>query len=341
MTLKEIAEQAGVSASTVSRVINSPDNSFARKEVRERVWKIVKDTGYTPNQSARDLKKGSQGTERAKPYTISCILARTRSYEENPFFAQVARAAEQQALSMGCIVAASFSAYDIESPETIRKVESTRTDGALVLGRFSPQACSLFLKHYKHLVYIGRNIIDANLDQVICDGYDAAKTALKHLISNGHSRIGYIGETENEIRFKAYQDIMKERGFLNSCDLVSSCSQDCMGGYAGAKNLLNSAKPLPTAVFCATDAAAIAAIKCFAEHRVKIPNDLSVVGMDDIEIAQFITPMLTTVGMPKVEMGNVAVRTLIDRMNKVHRMPMKIFLPHKLTIRESTAIRKA
>lgn len=337
MTLKEIAERAGVSVSTVSRIINSPDDSFARKSVRDKVWDIVKETGYIPNQSARNLKRSKKEVGLGHSNTITCILGRTKSYDDNPFFGHVARAIEHQALSMGYAVTTSYSIFDIENSNLLQRIQSARTDGAIVLGRFNSNTYDFFAEHYKNIVYVGRNIIDANLDQVICDGYEATKTALGHLIENGHRRIGYIGETSNEIRYQAYMDTVNAHGLDCEAGLVCQSPQDGMGGYLGAGQLLKEAKPLPTAVFCATDVSAIAAIRCFTEAGIKIPGQLSVISIDDIEIAGYVSPMLTTVGMPKIEMGKVAVRTLIDRINKVHKLPMKILLPHTLLVRESTA----
>lgn len=336
MTLKEIAERAGVSISTVSRIINSPDDNFAKKAVRDKVWEIVRETGYIPNQSARDLKRSKKESSSPHANIITCILGRTKNYEENPFFAQVARAVEHQALSMGYAVTTSYSIFDIDNSDLLRRIKSVKADGAVVLGRFNSNTYHFLVKHYKNIVYVGRNIIDANLDQVICDGYEATETALQYLIKNGHKRIGYIGETTNEIRYQAYMDTLKAQDLESGHELISRSPQDGAGGYLGANKLLKTANPLPTAVFCATDISAIAAIRRFTEAGIKIPQQLSVISIDDIELAQYVSPMLTTVGMPKVEMGKVAVRTLIDRINNVHKLPMKILLPHVLLVREST-----
>ncbi|MCX7615209.1 MAG: LacI family transcriptional regulator [Clostridiales bacterium] len=337
MTLKEIATRAGVSVSTVSRIINSPDDSFARKEIRSKVWEIIRETGYIPNQSARELKCAKSESSNKHSHTLTCILGRTKNPNDNPFFAQVARAIEQQALSLGYVVSTSYSIFDIENNALLHKIQTAKTDGAIVLGRFDNNTRKFLDKYYKNIVYVGRNLIDADWDQVICDGYEATKTALNYLITNGHKRIGYIGETANEVRFKAYIDTVQEHNLESGSELIASCQQDCSGGYSGVGYLLQSASPLPTAVFCATDVTAIAAIKRFTEAGIKIPEQLSVISIDDIELAQYVSPMLTTVSIPKIEMGKMAVRTLIDRINKVHLLPMKIYLPHKLLIRESTA----
>ena len=333
MRLKEIAARAGVSVSTVSRIINSPDDSFGRKEVREKVWRIVRETGYVPNQTARELKQNKTASLRS--CAITCILGRIRNLDDNPFFAQVLRAVEQQALNLGYSVSLSYSIFDIGNYDLLSRVESIKTDGAVVLGRFNDEARDFIEKHYKNVVYVGRNVINCDWDQIICDGYDATRMALEYLIAFGHKRIGYIGESVNEVRYQAFLDMVGENGLDDDVNLICLCAQNGAGGYKGAEQLIKKAKPLPTAVYCATDISAIGAIHRFTEAGIKIPQQLSIISMDNIELSAYVSPMLTTVEMPIVELGNIAVQTLVDRINKRHRLPMKIYLPNKLMVRES------
>lgn len=335
MTLKDIAKRANVSISTVSRIINSEDDSFARKEIRDKVWEIIRETEYVPNQTAIDLKHNKNKCISKDQISLACILGRTKSLDDNPFFAQVARAVEQKALNLGYVVTLSYSILDISNTVLLQKIESVKTHGAIVIGRFDMKTLKFLKDHYKNLVYVGRNVIDSDIDQVICDGYEATKTALNYLVQCGHKRIGYIGETTNEARYRAYQNMIIEKNLDNDHGLVCSCLQNKVGDYRGIDTLVTKANPLPTAVFCATDVAAITAIERFSSAGIKIPQDISVVGMDDIDLAGHSSPMLTTVGMPKSELGNMAVQTLINRIHKNHKLPMKIFLPYQLYIRES------
>lgn len=339
MSLKQIANMAGVSISTVSRILNSPDNSFASKEVRDRVWRFAREIGYVPDQNARELKLGRRAQRKTPPPSISCILGRTKQLEDDPFFAQMSRAIEQQALELGYVVRHSYSLFDIETDTLLDQIEASHTDGAIILGRFSNDSMSFLEKHYKNLVYVGRNTIAAGCDEVICDGYEATEIAMLHLIANGHKTIGYIGETTNEVRYEAYCDIIRKHGLEWSDKWVSNCPQNGPGGYQGAEELLAKASPLPTAIFCATDITAIAALRRFAEAKIKVPEQLSIISMDNIELSGYVSPMLTTVAMPIVEMGNWAVQLLIERLNKRHKLPAKVLLPNKLIIRESVAKR--
>ncbi|MDR0886294.1 MAG: LacI family transcriptional regulator [Clostridiales Family XIII bacterium] len=338
MTLKEIAQRAGVSISTVSRILNSEDDNFARKEVRDRVWAVVRETGYVPNASARALKMGKDIGDSGNVGKIACIMGRTKTTKDNPFFEQVSRAVEQQALSRGYIISHNYSVYDLSDEDIINQINTTDVDGAVIIGRLTADAYRFIAKTYKHIVYVGRNTIDADVDQVICDGYEATKDAVEYLIGRGHTRIGYIGETTRETRYKAYKDVLRAHAIKLNTDYVSNTKQDAPGGYNGAKKILRKrdGQQLPTAAFCATDISAIAAMQYMTEAGFKIPADIAILSMDDIEISSYMTPMLSTVSMPIVEMGATAVRVLIDRMNKVHKIPRKILLPYKLIPRETT-----
>lgn len=335
MTLKDIAERANVSVSTVSRVINSPDNSFATEEVRERIWKIVHESGYVLNQAARNLKKNAKNKAKVSSKTISCIFGRTKTPADNPFFAQVARAIEYQSLQMGYVIASSYSAFDIRDKTTLQRILALETDGAIIMGRFENEVRTFLTKHYKNIVYTGLNTISAQWDQVICDGYEAAKTAMQYLIDLGHTRIAYIGETAHEIRYHAYTDALKQNNISFNQTLVSNVPLDANGGYAGAEKLITAVHLMPTAIFCGNDMTAIAAIRKLKEQGIRVPTDISVIGIDNIDISQYVSPLLTTVNIPKEELGKAAVRLLIDRINNTYQLPMKVLLPHQLIVRES------
>ena len=322
-----------MSPSTVSRILNSPDNSFASEEVRNRVWQVVQSVGYTPNETARNLRM-KKNDKKLPSKTIACIFARTKNPMDNPFFSQIARAIEQQAISMGYVVSYSFSAFDIENTSIIERIVSTSVDGVVVLGKFSTNIMRFLNHHYKNIIYVGLNNIDVCWDQVICDGYEAAICAMRYLIKMGHHSIAYLGEIKNEVRFQAYADALAETGIKLDKKLMVDCESGGSGGYTGALALLKSDAAV-SAIFCINDITAIAAIKYIRERKLNVPKDISVISIDDIEMAQYVTPMLTTVKIPKSELGKMAVKTLVDRIERGHRLSMKVTLPHNLIIRES------
>ncbi|HWQ41749.1 MAG TPA: LacI family DNA-binding transcriptional regulator [Desulfosporosinus sp.] len=340
MTLKEIAVLAGVHPSTVSRIINSPNNNFATKELRDRVWAIIKETGYTPLPYARALGQRKAKGQTQETEAIVCLLGRrVRSIEENPFFAQVFRAAAQQALTMRYTLIDHCYHVDKAILDWDPQGKEKRPLGAILLGRFDDtKAFTRLEAKYKNLIFVGRNVINASWDQVLYSGYEAAKLAMEYLISNGHRRIGYIGETGGEARYQAYLDCVAASGLDGNPKLITACGHNSGDeGYKAAGALLQKAEDLPTAIFCGSDVTAAAVIHRLNDAAIKVPAQISVMGMDNLEIAEKTSPMLTTISMPTAEMGRMAAQLLIGRINKLHSLPLKLFLPHSLVVRESVA----
>ncbi len=337
MTLKDIANAAGVSISTVSRILNGNSVNAASKEVQDRIWEIARAGGYIPNASAQSLKAGNSTRKLTK--SIACIYARSTDAKNDAFFSTLTRSMEQEALKEGFIVKYSFSAYDIHNPATHHQIINNEVDGVAVLGRCDKDTLKFLKLHFKKVVYAGLNALDAEYDQVICDGYAVAADAMEYLFQLGHERIGYIGEMQNEVRYLAYRDALKKHHIPLDKNLVINVPISSDGGYQGAKRILASAEDV-TAFFCINDITAIGALKAIQDCNYKIPEDISVISMDDIDISQYVSPMLTTMHIPIEEIGKMTAKILIDRINNGHTLPLKISLPYYLVKRESCAIRK-
>jgi DNA-binding LacI/PurR family transcriptional regulator len=329
MTIKQIAELSGVSASTVSRIINSPDDSFASKEVRDRVWKVIREHDYVPNQNAKSLRTTSAA--RRSHNSVVCILGRTKTLSENPFLEQITRAVEQRSLSLEMTVSNILTMEQIPSAAAKQK----KSGSAIVIGRIQETQIKAIERQYRNIVFVGRNPLDAPFDQVICSDREATEKAMALLKKYRHKAIAYFGETKNEVRFSAYSEAMKKASASHDDVSAFHVPHTAEGGYEAAGQLLKQKKPLPTAVFCASDSVAIAAMRRFREARIKIPEDISIIGMDNIKLSAYVSPMLTTVEAPVTEMGKVAVSILLDRINQGHKLPLKIILPSHLIERES------
>lgn len=333
MTLKEIAQEAGVSISTVSRVINNTNAKVARPEVRERIWEIVRRTGYTPNSAAQNLKRG-QAVSKTNTHSLACLFARTPNAPDDPFFSSLAKSVEIEAYKQDYILKLSFTPLDITKPETYRLIMDHDVNGIVILGRCDKATLKLLKQHFHYVVYTGLNGIDANYDQILCDGYGAAFCALEYLIELGHKHIGYVGETISENRYQAYRAFIEQYQLPFDSSYVATVPFSSNGGYKGAQKLLEQ-QPKLTAIFCGNDITAIGALRSIKDRKAKIPKDISVISIDDIDMAQYLSPMLTTVHIPVEEMGKMAAKTLIDRINGGHTLPMRIQLPYYLAKRES------
>ncbi len=337
MTLKDIANTAGVSISTVSRILNGKSSGAASKKVQDRIWEIARAGGYIPNASAQALKTGASVKKLNK--SIACIYARSTDAKNDAFFSALTRSIEQEALKEGFIVKYSFSAYDIHNPATQHQIINNEVDGVAVLGRCDKETLKFLKLHFKKVVYAGLNALDAEYDQVICDGYAVATEAMEYLFQLGHMRIGYIGEMQKEVRYLAYRDALKSHHISLDKNLLTNVPISSDGGYQGAKRILERAGDV-SAFFCINDITAIGALKAIQDCNYKIPEDISVISMDDIDISQYVSPMLTTMHIPIEEIGKMTAKILIDRIRNGHTLPLKISLPFYLVKRESCAIRK-
>lgn len=335
MTLKEIAAMAGVSASTVSRVINHPDSKAAGKDVENRIWEIVRQTGFIPNSNARNLKLHKPDTLDTVSRTIGCILARTHA--SDPFFSRIARGIEKEALRNGYPVKYIYSYHDILNPDIRQQIRETKVKGVVILGRPDSKTRSFLKENYSRSIYTGLNNIEPEFDQVICDAYLASKTAVSYLAELGHIHIAYLGERKNEIRYRGYWDAISQLALPLNRNLIMDTPLSIEGGYQATRKLLSTGSNV-TALFCANDLTAIGAIKAASEINRKIPEELSIIGIDDIETGQYTSPMLTTIHVPMEDLGIMAAKLLIDRIETGRRIPMKVELPFQLIRRESCSV---
>lgn len=327
MSLKEIARRAGVSVSTVSRVLNQSSYKCASPETKNKIWAIARELNYTPDQNARKLKLGV--TKESKNNAISIISARFESLNTDPFFQELFRSIEEEALLQDCIISGIYSAQDLLN-ETI---ELPKKDGLILLGRCPNELLSKITAQYKNVLSVGRNTTNYTVDEVICDGLAAAEEAMQYLISIGHKKIAYVGDCSYEIRYLGYcQALMNHKLPLNY-DYVVPTSQTQEEGYHAMERIL-AMQSRPEAIFCANDITAIGLLQAYHDSGIKnyFP---SVISIDNIEAAQSTSPLLTTVDIPKRDMGRLAVTLLLHRMQGRHSEHIRINLPCKLVIRES------
>lgn len=334
MTLKEIAGEAGVSISTVSRVINKNDKSAASQQVQDRIWEIVRRTGYTPNTTARNLKMGVAASPDALTGSIACLFARTSDGTSDSFFSPLVRSIEKEAFKRNYTLKYTFTAFDLNHPNTFRLIQDNHVDGVVVLGRCDKQSLKFLKQYFNCVVYTGLNTLDAKYDQIICDGYQASIAAMEYLIHLGHRDIAYVGETRSEDRYVGYCEALSSHRIPFRKEAVADVPLSSEGGYQGTKKLLERGVPI-SAIFCPNDITAIGSMRAIKERGLAIPKDISIIGIDDIDMVQYLTPMLTTVHIPVEEMGQMTAKILIDRISGGHRLPIKMNLPFYIAKRES------
>lgn len=329
-TLYEIAKLSGVSISTVSRVLNGDTKKPASKATAARVIQAAYNTGY--------LAPGLRGTEHK---ALLCLLS-NRAYDYSDYFySEILRGIEAEASSNGFHISQQLSDIGIDDA-VLNDHFVDGYDGLILLGRVSFEKVEYLKSLTSNIVYAGLNRVDSGFDEVICDAYEAIQSTVDYLVDCGHTRIGFIGvippeggkELVNEHRFAGFSGALARRNIpldLRYCKNVELKSEF---SYEAAMELVRE-KCLPDALVCATDNVALGVISAFRKCGVHVPEDVSVVGHDGIDISGFFEPKLTTVYMQKSELGKFAVKLLVDRITGGHTIPVLIKLPHRLEIRDS------
>ena len=344
MSIKKIAEKAGVSPATVSRVLNNPNYKCSVSGLRDKIWKTAIEMNYVPNEAARNLKKGVS-TKQEKTWYINILMTRTDSSTTDPFFAELLRVIESEIHDKNCILSKVWYMSVFSDDRKCRRenldrlidgmydeVEGKR-DGLIIIGRCNKEALKKLNKKYKSVVSVNRNSTNYEVDEVLCDGKKIAAAAVEYLISLGHKNIGYIGQCHSEDRYNGYLETLKKHDLDVIPEYVIETKQTEAEGYEAMEKFFQS-DDMPTGIYCANDISAIGMLKCLNKFRNRYYMP-SIISSDDIQEAQFTRPMLTTVSLPKEDMGKFALYLLLDRLKGGHSGIVRMELEGRLMIRNS------
>lgn len=344
MSIKKIAEIAGVSPATVSRVLNNPDYKCQSAETRNKIWKAAIELNYTPNVAARNLKLGISNDSR-KIYHINVLMTGMDTAQADPFFSELLRVVESEIHKHNCILShvwymSIFSDnkkcenMDLELLIDAAYQEAEHPgDGLIIIGKCHEQALKLWSKKYTSIVSVNRNSTNFKVDEVICDGKKIASLAVGHLVELGHITIGYVGRCHHEARYRGFIDVLNKNGIDPEPEFILHTHPTRANGYEAMRKYLSMENP-PTGIYCANDILAIGMLECLNKYK-KMHYTPAIIASDDIEEAQNTKPMLTTVRLPREEMGRFAVELLTDRLNGGHKSITKIEFEGKLMKRES------
>lgn len=330
LTLEDIARQAGVSRSTVSRVINNHPN--VRDDVRKHVLDVIQTTGYHPNMAARTLVSRRSGM-------IGLVLPRgVSSFFTDPYFPRLTQGIAQ-ACNRYDQTLALFLVSTKEDEEKIfpRLSRTGFLDGVLVQsGQIGDQLIDRLVDSGVPLVIVGRPLQKHDVSYIDVDNVNAAYQAVSHLLRLGYKRIGTITGTVNSAvtidRKEGYLKALNDRGRDVEESLIVEGDFSENGGYYAMKHLLAAG---PDAVFAASDSMAIGAMRAVREAGLRIPDDIALVGFDDLQLATPTDISLTTVRQPVYQFGFIAVEILIDLINNGVQPPRRVIMETELIIRDS------
>jgi DNA-binding LacI/PurR family transcriptional regulator len=329
--MQDIAKAAGVSQSTVSRVLNdTPTSVPIAAETRDRVQEVAKRLGYRPNPLARGLRG-------ARTMLLGVIVREIT----DPFFAMAIEALSTEALARGYNVVLGSAHSKADEAIALRAVLETRhCDAILLLGdmRDEPKFLDDLRASQTPVIALWHGSELEGVPTVNIDNRAGMVAALDHLVDLGHSRIAFIGGRPlGDIRERrtAYVEYLEQHGIEVPDEYVQNVSNDPSGGDAALRTL-SALDPPPTAVVCTTDHLATGVLHAAADLGVDVPGSLSVVGFDDIPIASYTVPSLTTVHMPVNEMTAVAARMAMDEPEDGAGPMQSVVVSPSLVVRKST-----
>ena len=327
ITIKEIAKLADVAQSTVSKALN--DRPDVSPETKRKIIEIAKQYNFVPNAFGKGLK--SRTTE-----NIGVIFCReSQPLSGNPFYSRVLEGIEAE-LAMNNYNLVLQLIPESQQEMLPKMVRQRQVDGLILAGIFQEQFIKNILSNNIFVVLIDPKILTNNCSQVLIDNEYGAFTATQYLIQKGHRRIGFIsGDLERlsfKQRFNGYKKALEYNNIAVDKALIQTGGLE--KGYDHVKSLL-MLDNRPTAVFAANDINAIHGYKAIQEQNLKIPDDVSIIGFDDIDLAKYSTPSLTTVRVYKEELGSIGVRTLLQMINGESKTPVTTIVPTRLIERES------
>lgn len=328
-TIMDVAREAGLSVATVSRVINN--KGTVKPETIQKVQETIERLGYQPNILGRNLRCGD-----------SRVIVLMVPNVSNPFYAPIIQGAENTLREAGYSIMICTTSMDrVQRRLYTSMMQNRRADAAIVMDvSVDDKDIEEFAEHYP-LIQCCEYCKSETISHVSVDNFNAARDAVHRLAELGHTRIGYIG-VENyfistELRYKGYLQGLEETNIRRNKKYVGLGSRDYgfAKGVEIAGHLLDQPNR-PTAMFCISDVLALGACRAARERGLRIPEDLSVVGFDDVEYASMYYPRLSTIRQPCYGIGVEAARLLLRRLDgdtEAHA----VFLPHEWVPRDSTA----
>ena len=330
----DVARLAGVSRATVSYVVNglTEGNVPISVETRQRVLDAIEELGYEPDARAQALRSGSTKT-------IALIIPDL----QNPHFCEYATGIEEAARAAGFHLLLSSTAMNDEyAVEIFKDLARRRFDGLIIASSFileSKEAQATLEQVRKRGLPIVEMAEHYGVDSVSAEYRDATREVMSYLLSLGHRRIGFInGVGAHELgqdRLEPYKACLKEANIPIETELIAECGPTINDGYQAAKILLELPSR-PTAIISINDLLAISALRAAADLGVRVPDDLSVVGFDDISMATYLVPRLTTVRKDALAAGIQAFEMLLARIQNPELPRQLIHRRARLIIREST-----
>jgi LacI family transcriptional regulator len=326
-SIKDVAREAGVSIATVSRVLNDVD--VVNEETKKRVVEAIKKLGYRPNIVARSLK-----TQRTR--TIGIIIPDI----SNQFYPEIVRGAEDVANIYDYNIILCNTDLNIEKEmEYLKVLKEKMVDGVLYMSNsLEPNILSLIKQLQFPMVLVESKSKGEDIPSVTIDNEKAAYDGVTYLIKKGNKRIAYIGAGEDIVnasamRYRGYKKALEKNNLTLDENRIYFTSSRARNGYKGINVILSKTKI--DSIFCTSDEIAVGVINALRDNGIRVPEDIDVMGFNNVYLASVFYPKLTTISQPIYDMGSIGMRMLIKMINKEKLEERNYILPHELIERDS------
>jgi LacI family transcriptional regulator len=326
ITMADVAREAGVSLMTVSRALNDKDG--ISDATRERIQAVVDRLGYRPSSIARGLVTKRTGT-----------LGLVVPDNSNPFFSEVARGVEHAAYGEGYNVFLCNTEEDVEREKAVLELLTEKLVDGLILcsPRLGGDELRATLSYFPTLVLVNRVLESESVCALRPADEAGGRLAVEHFIQRGHTAIGMLSGPERSfsggLRTKGFISALEAAGIVYDPGWIQACSPMVDASQRAAVDLLTQ-HPELTALFCFNDLVAVGAVKACEQLGRTVPGDVAIIGFDDIPLASLVTPSLTTISIPRYELGYQAGKSLLAQING--KTPKRdTILPVELVIRAS------
>ena len=332
-TIRDIAEKTGYSIAAVSRVLNHDPTLSVSDGAREKIIKTAEQMNYKTKSQRKPAK------ENTNSYSIGMVFLDSEHDQlHDPYFLAIRMGVEKTCAERSINL---VKHYRNDSRSHFKDLQYV--DGVLVVGRLPPEEIDELTLFNPNITFIDHSPLDAMFDSVVIDFRSAMITVLDHLINLGHTRIGMIsgrqyirpGQTTTDSREIVFRDYLHSTiGYSEEDIYIGNFTAE--EGYRLMKEAINNNFTC-TAFFAASDSMAIGAMRALHEHSYHIPNDVSIIGFNDIAASRYLQPSLTTVNVYTEFMGQTAVEIMFERLTSKREIPRKTIIPTQLIIRESTS----
>jgi LacI family transcriptional regulator len=325
-TLRDVAALAGVHPATASRALNPQTRALVNDETAERISRAAAELGYRPNPIARSLKTSRSGS-------IGTVIPDLN----NPLFPPILRGVEDVLTAAGysALIVNTDNDADREAAQ-VASLRSRQVEGLIfATARLRHPLLEQLAAEGVAMVLVNRRVDSATIPNVICDDASGVAAAVRHLIGLGHRRIAHLAGPQwtstGTVRLSAYLQAVEDNALVEQCEYWTEDE-----GAAAVRRLLDAEAKF-TAILAGNDLLALGAYRALGERGLACPDDVSVVGFNDIRFMDNLRPPLTSVRIPHYEIGAEAARVLLERLANPAALPKSVLLPPELVVRQSTS----